>query len=491
MVSVKLVSEPGVGTIATGVVKAYADMITISGYDGGTGASPLTSVKYAGSPWELGLAETQQALVANGLRHKIRLQVDGGLKTGLDIVKAAILGAESFGFGTAPLITLGCKYLRICHLNNCATGVATQDEVLRKQYFAGLPERVMNYFKGLVAETRSLMSELGVENLTDLIGRTDLLEAYAGETMKQNKLDLSSILAPLPESPHPYFHSERNVPADPGVMNKDIIERMSSSVQEGGTDKATFTVRNTDRSVGATLSGLIAQEHGRDGLTNDSITLNMTGTAGQSFGVWNNHGLTMVLTGDANDYVGKGMAGGKLVVRPPRGVSYKSHQAVIIGNTCLYGATGGRLYAAGCAGERFAVRNSGAKAVVEGIGDNGCEYMTGGVVTILGNTGVNFGAGMTGGFAYVLDEQDRFEKRLNPELVEIVKLTKYKVLQEHLRGIISKHYDETESSRAERILAGFEEYIEYFKLVKPKTTDINSLLGRRGSSPRETLAYTQ
>ena len=490
-ISVKLVSEPGVGTIATGVVKAYADMITISGYDGGTGASPLTSVRYAGSPWELGLAETQQALVANGLRHKIRLQVDGGLKTGLDIVKAAILGAESFGFGTVPLIALGCKFLRICHLNNCATGVATQDEVLRKKYFAGLPERVMNFFIGLVAETRQLMAELGVTHLTDLIGRTDLLEVISGDTVKQSKLDLTSILAPLPESPHPYYHAEDNNPVDPGVLNNSLIDEFKVSVERKERSSAAFAIRNTDRSVGAKLSGLIAKEHGREGMREDSIVVNLTGTAGQSFGVWNNHGLSMVLTGDANDYVGKGMAGGNLVIRPPKGVSYKSHEAVIIGNTCLYGATGGKLFAAGRAGERFAVRNSGAKAVVEGIGDNGCEYMTGGVVTILGETGVNFGAGMTGGFAYVLDEKDRFEKRVNGELVEVVELTNYKVLQEHLRGIISNHFEETGSERAERILAGFEEYVEQFKLVKPKTTDINSLPGRRGSSPRETLAYTQ
>ncbi len=491
LISVKLVSEPGVGTIATGVVKAYADMITISGYDGGTGASPLTSVRYAGSPWELGLAETQQALVANGLRHKIRLQVDGGLKTGLDIVKAAILGAESFGFGTAPLITLGCKFLRICHLNNCATGVATQDEVLRKKYFAGLPERVMNYFSGLVAETRQIMAELGVTHLVDLIGRTDLLEVVNGETAKQAKLDLSAILAPLPESPHPYYHTATNSPVDPGTMNSKLIEEFSDCVDTSSRSSATFTVCNTDRSVGAKLSGLIARKHGREGMSDDSIVVNLNGTAGQSFGVWNNHGLSMILTGDANDYVGKGMTGGKLVVRPPRGVSYESHRATIIGNTCLYGATGGRLYAAGRAGERFCVRNSGARAVVEGVGDNGCEYMTGGVVTILGETGVNFGAGMTGGFVYVLDEHDSFEKRVNGELVEVVSLTGHKVLQEHLRGIINRHYEETESCRAEHILADFEEYIDLFKLVKPKTTDIKSLLGRRGSSPRETLADTQ
>jgi len=493
LISVKLVSEPGVGTIATGVVKAYADLITISGYDGGTGASPLTSVKYAGSPWELGLAETQQALVANGLRHKVRLQVDGGLKTGRDIVKAAILGAETFGFGTGPLISLGCKFLRICHLNNCATGVATQDETLRNEYFAGIPQMVMNYFQFMVRETRELMAELGVARLTDLIGRTDLLIELDGATDKQKSLDLSPVLESVePPSTSGLFFSEVNTPDDKGNLNLKIMEQFSGAVAEKQGGGGSFAIRNTDRSVGATLSGEIARLHGNRDMKVKPITLLFNGTAGQSFGAWNAGGLNMVLTGDANDYVGKGMAGGKLVVRPPQGVSYKSHEAVIVGNTCLYGATGGKLFAAGKAGERFCVRNSGAKVVVEGIGDNGCEYMTGGVVTILGPTGVNFGAGMTGGFAYILDESGTLESRVNPELVEVISLDGRAVLQEHLRAIIHRHEEETGSRKAERILTGFEEhYISLFKLVKPKTSDVNSLLGRRGNSPRETLAVVQ
>ena len=422
LVSVKLVAEPGVGTIATGVVKAYADLITISGYDGGTGASPLTSVKYAGCPWELGLAETQQALVANGLRHKVRLQVDGGLKTGRDIVKAAILGAESFGFGTGPLIALGCKFLRICHLNNCATGVATQDETLRKQYFAGVPEMVMNYFRFMVQETRMLMAELGIENLTDLIGRTDLLEEVEGITPRQKKLVLGRSSKPCRRRRSGLFYREPNIPADPGGLNLELAERFGEAVEALAGGGGSFAIRNTDRTVGARLSGRIAALHGNRGMEEHPLHLLFTGSAGQSFGAWNAGGLHLVLTGDANDYVGKGMAGGKLVIRPPLGVAYKSHEAVIIGNTCLYGATGGRLYAAGRAGERFAVRNSGAEAVVEGIGDNGCEYMTGGIVTVLGETGVNFGAGMTGGFAYVLDEKGAFTARVNPELVEVLSL---------------------------------------------------------------------
>jgi len=493
LISVKLVSEPGVGTIATGVVKAYADLITISGYDGGTGASPLSSVKYAGSPWELGLAETQQALVANGLRHKVRVQVDGGLKTGRDIVKAAILGAESFGFGTGPLISLGCKFLRICHLNNCATGVATQDETLRKEYFAGIPQMVMNYFQFMVRETRELMAELGVSKLTDLIGRTDLLIELDGITDKQKRIDLAPLLESVePPSTSGLFFSDPNVPDDKGTLNLKVAGQFRETVAAKSGGGGSFAIRNTDRSVGALLSGEIAQLYGNKDMSSDPINILFNGTAGQSFGAWNAGGLNMVLTGDANDYVGKGMAGGKLVIRPPQGVSYKSHEAVIIGNTCLYGATGGRVYAAGKAGERFCVRNSGAKVVVEGIGDNGCEYMTGGIVTILGATGVNFGAGMTGGFAYILDEKESLESRVNPELVDVLNLDGRAVLQEHLRGIINRHMEETGSLRAERILSAFDEhYVSLFKLVKPKTSDVNSLLGRRGHSPRETLAVVQ
>jgi len=492
-ISVKLVSEPGIGTIATGVVKAYADMITVSGYDGGTGASPLSSVKYAGSPWELGLAETQQALVANGLRHKVRLQVDGGLKTGRDIVKAAILGAESFGFGTGPLISLGCRFLRICHLNNCATGVATQDETLRKEYFRGVPDMVMNYFRFMVQETRLIMAELGVSHLTDLIGRTELLEEVEGISARQKKLHLAPLLeSPVSPQNSGCFYSEKNTPDDPGKLNVELVERFGKAVETESGGGGSFSIYNTDRTVGARLSGKIAALHGNNGMAQAPIHLLFNGSAGQSFGAWNAGGLHMVLTGDANDYVGKGMAGGKLVIRPPEGVAYRSHEATIIGNTCLYGATGGRLYAAGLAGERFAVRNSGAKAVVEGIGDNGCEYMTGGIVTILGKTGVNFGAGMTGGFAYVFDESDTFASRVNKELVELVSIENNGVLQEHLRGIIYAHHQETSSARAERILSGFDEqYVFLFKLVKPKSTDISTLLGHKGNSPREVLAVVQ
>jgi glutamate synthase (NADPH) large chain len=492
MISVKLVSEPGVGTIATGVAKAYADLITIAGYDGGTGASPLSSVKYAGCPWELGLVETQQALVANGLRHKIRLQVDGGLKTGTDIIKAAILGAESFGFGTGPMVALGCKYLRICHLNNCATGVATQDEKLRRNHYHGLPERVTNYFKFIAQETREIMAELGVSQLVDLIGRTDLLLELDGFTAKQNKLDLSALLKTA--TPHPgkaVYCTESNPPFDNGKLNKEILEQATPHLETKQSKPLFFDIRNTDRSVGALLSGAIAEKHGDQGMAADPVRINFNGTAGQSFGVWNAGGVDLMLTGDANDYVGKGMAGGRIAIRPHIGSAFRSHEASIIGNTCLYGATGGKMFAAGRAGERFAVRNSGAITVVEGIGDNGCEYMTGGIVCVLGRTGVNFGAGMTGGFAYVLDEDGEFRKRVNPELVEVLDVEELAIHEEHLRGLITEHVQLTASTSGEEILANWPEWAPKFALVKPKSSDVKALLGHRSRSAAELRVQAQ
>ena len=487
LISVKLVSEPGVGTIATGVAKAYADLITVSGYDGGTGASPLTSVKYAGSPFEIGLAETQQALVENGLRHKVRVQTDGGLKTGLDVIKAAILGAESFGFGTGPMVALGCKYLRICHLNNCATGVATQDEKLRENYFIGLPDMVMNYFKFIAREVREILAQLGVRRLDEIIGRTELLELLEGNTAKQTKLDLSPLLAKSQAGSHTkLFCSETtNSPLDKGLLNQQMAADAAELVQHKRGGKLSYAIRNTDRSVGATLSGLIAKQHGNQGMSQSPIKVTYNGTAGQSFGVWNAGGLHQHLIGDANDYVGKGMTGGKLVIHPPHDVGYATHESSIMGNTCLYGATGGKLFAAGCAGERFAVRNSGAIAVVEGTGDNACEYMTGGIIAVLGQTGVNFGAGMTGGFAYILDEEQDLQHRVNPELLDILSIEDKVILSEHLRGLINQHYEETGSQRALDILSHFSDYLPQFRLLKPKTSDVKNLLGHISRSTSE------
>ena len=480
LVSVKLVAEAGVGTIAAGVAKAYADLITIAGYDGGTGASPLTSVKYAGSPWELGLTETHQTLRANNLRDKVRLQTDGGLKTGLDVIKAAILGAESFGFGTAPMIAMGCKYLRICHLNNCATGVATQHEVLRKKHFVGNAERVIHYFRFVAEEVREWLARLGVARLEDLIGRTDLLTVAPGDTDRQKRLDLSPLLsdAGVPKDKPQFCLSPRNAPFDQGELAERMVQDMLPAIYAGTGGEFHYEVRNVNRSIGARVSGEIAKQHGSLAMEDAPIVVRLTGTAGQSFGVWNAGGLHMYLEGDANDYVGKGMAGGKLVIYPPRGSGFESHSTTIIGNTCLYGATGGTLYAAGGAGERFAVRNSGAYAVVEGVGDHGCEYMTGGVVCVLGETGLNFGAGMTGGLAFVLDEGRLFSDRFNRELIDIHRLTPehMEAHLNYLRNLITAFVAETGSAWGREILENFVDLVRHFWLVKPKASDLETLL---------------
>jgi glutamate synthase (NADPH) large chain len=480
LVSVKLVAQAGVGTVAAGVTKAYADLITISGYDGGTGASPLTSTKYAGSPWELGLAETHQVLVRNGLRHRVRLQTDGGLKTGLDVIKAAVLGAESFGFGTAPMVALGCKYLRICHLNNCATGVATQHPVLRERHFIGLPEMVMNYFQFVARETRERLASLGARSIDELIGRADLAVPLPGETPRQRRLDLGPLLnAGGLSATEPRFCTEAsNPPFDEGLLNERMVEDCSKAIEERRGGTFFYEVKNFHRSIGARLSGDIARRYGNLGLDTDPVVIRMRGSAGQSFGVWNVGGLHLYLEGDANDYVGKGMAGGRLVIYPPTGSRFAARSAPIIGNTCLYGATGGYLFAAGTAGERFAVRNSGAVAVVEGCGDHGCEYMTGGVAVVLGRTGVNFGAGLTGGFAYVLDTERDFVDRYNHELIDIHRITPetMEAHLHHLRGLLEAHARETGSAWGREILDDFRSYLPKFWLVKPKAADLESLI---------------
>ncbi|MGB0514192.1 MAG: glutamate synthase large subunit, partial [Wenzhouxiangellaceae bacterium] len=456
LVSVKLVAEPGIGTISAGVVKAYADLITVSGYDGGTGASPLTSVKYAGAPWEMGLAEVRQVLMQNDLRGQVRIQADGGLKTGLDVVKAAVLGAESFGFGTAPMIALGCKYLRICHLNNCATGVATQNQELRREHFIGLPDMVVNYFRGVADEVREILAALGVEQLQDLIGRTEYLERLPGITGRQQKLDLTPLLADTGLAPDTarYCQVDRNPPHDKGELARRIASETDTAVRRGDGGVFDFAIRNHDRSIGARLSGHIAELYGPEGLRESPIQLRLRGTAGQSLGAFNSAGLEIMLTGEANDYVGKGMAGGRIVLRPPTGIRYPANTTPIMGNTCLYGATGGELFAAGTAGERFMVRNSGAVAVVEGAGDHACEYMTGGVAMILGPTGINFGAGMTGGFAYVLDLERDFVDRYNHELIEIHHISAESMENhvQHLRDLVIRHIELTGSEWATEVL---------------------------------------
>ncbi len=480
LVSVKLVAEPGVGTVAAGVAKAYADLITISGYDGGTGASPLSSIKYAGTPWELGLAETHQTLRANELRHRVRLQTDGGLKTGLDVIKAALIGAESFGFGTAPMVALGCKYLRICHLNNCATGVATQHNVLRSKYFIGLPDMVINYFKFVARECREIMASLGVRTLAELIGHTELLEILPGETAKQRKLNLAPLLAnsALVSDKPQYCLDPHNEPFDKGALAERMLEDMRAAIDSKSGGTFSYGVNNFNRSLGARISGEIARRWGNAGMSAAPLIVSLKGSAGQSFGVWNAGGLHLTLEGEANDYVGKGMAGGRIVLKPHRNSTFVARDTVIMGNTCLYGATGGELYAAGRAGERFAVRNSGALAVVEGTGDHCCEYMTGGVVCVLGTTGVNFGAGFTGGFAYVLDMERDFVDRYNHDLIDIHRVSPEGMGThvQHLRGLIEQHVEATGSEWGAQLLNDFRTYIGRFWVVKPKASAIDSLL---------------
>ena len=480
LVSVKLVAEPGVGTVAAGVAKAYADLITISGYDGGTGASPLSSIKYAGTPWELGLAETHQTLRLNDLRHRVRLQTDGGLKTGLDVIKAAIIGAESFGFGTAPMVALGCKYLRICHLNNCATGVATQHSILRSKYFVGLPEMVMNYFRFVAEECREIMAGLGVRKLADLIGRTEYLGILEGQTPKQKRLDLSPILstAGLADDSPQFCVDPHNAPFDKGELAERMVRDMRAAIDGKAGGDFRYEVHNYHRSIGARISGEIAKRWGNYGMSDAPINVRLKGSVGQSFGVWNAGGLHLYLEGDANDYVGKGMAGGRIVLAPPRGSTFAAKDTVIMGNTCLYGATGGELYACGQAGERFAVRNSGAVAVIEGAGDHCCEYMTGGVVCVLGRTGLNFGAGFTGGFAYVLDLDRDFVDRYNHELIDIHRITPEGMPAHlyHLRTLMENHVRETKSVWAEELLNDFRSFLGKFWVVKPKAAALDSLV---------------
>jgi glutamate synthase (NADPH) large chain len=507
LISVKLVSHAGVGTIAAGVVKAGADLITISGHDGGTGASPWSSIRYAGVPWELGLAETHQTLAMNGLRDRVILQTDGGLKTGLDVIKAAILGADSFGFGTAPMVALGCKYLRICHLNSCATGVATQNEILRRKHFLGAPEMVENFFRFVADDVRGVLASIGAKSILDIVGRTDLLEILPGVTTKQRKLDLSLLLQPssrweidggegrglpcvgdgnkkastrttaaLPPEPS----SALRAPSPDGRREElagRIAADTATNVANATSGHFHYSIANTDRAIGARLTGEISRKHGAAGLEQSPITLEFHGSAGQSFGAWNAAGMNLILHGEANDGVGKGMAGGRIVVRPPAVARFVTHETSIVGNTCLYGATGGEFHAAGRAGERFAVRNSGAIATVEGIGDHGCEYMTGGTVAVLGRTGLNFGAGMTGGFAYVLDLERDFVDRYNHELVDIhrISLEGMENHLQHLRAMLGDHSNATDSPWTKQMLANFREMLHKFWLVKPKAASLEAL----------------
>ncbi len=419
-ISVKLVSEVGVGTVAAGVAKARADHVTISGFEGGTGASPLTSLTHAGSPWEIGLAETQQTLVLNGLRGRIAVQVDGGLRTGRDVVIGALLGADEFGFSTAPLIAAGCIMMRKCHLNTCPVGIATQDPVLRKK-FTGQPEHVINFFFFIAEEVRELMAKLGFRTFSEMVGQVGRLDMRSAiEHWKAKGVDLSRILyqAPAREGVAIYNCEKQNHHLD-RAMDNELIELAMPALQRGEPVRISHEIRNVHRTVGAMLSGEVAKRYGHAGLPEDTIQISLRGNAGGSFGAFLSRGISLELTGDANDYVGKGLSGGRVVVRQPAEAKREPTENIIIGNTVLYGAIAGDAYFQGVAGERFAVRNSGAIAVVEGCGDHGCEYMTGGVVAVLGDTGRNFAAGMSGGVAYVYDPKRRFESLCNMAGVEL------------------------------------------------------------------------
>lgn len=471
-VSVKLVSEVGIGTIAAGVAKANADVIQVSGHDGGTGASPLSSIKHAGVSWELGLTEVHKVLMDNELRDRVVLRVDGGLKTGWDVIMGALMGAEEFGFGSIAMIAEGCIMARVCHTNNCPVGVATQKEELR-QRFTGIPEHVVNFFYFVAEEVRSLLARLGYRSLTEIVGRTDLLQPRAGVSLaKTAALDLTTLID-LPDVRHDrHWLNHGDVHSNGPVLDDQILAdaEVQQALQTQGTVSKTFKVINTDRTIGARVAGVMAEKYGNSGFEGQ-LNLNFEGSAGQSFGAFNLPGMTLTLVGESNDYVGKGMHGGEIVVKPPVGIGYDPSTNVIIGNTCLYGATGGTLYALGTAGERFAVRNSKGQAVIEGAGDHCCEYMTGGIVVVLGHVGRNVGAGMTGGLAYFLDEEGNFPVRVNPEIVKVQRVIT-PAGEAQLKGLIEAHVNHTGSAKAQHILENWSEYLpKFWQVVPPSEAD--------------------
>ncbi|MCL2635790.1 MAG: glutamate synthase-related protein, partial [Betaproteobacteria bacterium] len=495
-ISVKLVSEVGVGTIAAGVAKAKADHVVIAGFDGGTGASPLSSIKHAGTPWELGLAETQQTLVLNRLRSRIRVQVDGQLKTGRDVVVGALLGADEFGFATAPLVVEGCIMMRKCHLNTCPVGVATQDPELRKR-FTGQPEHVINYFFFVAEEVREIMAQLGVRTFAELIGRADLLDMRAGiEHWKAKGLDFSRVFhQPAVPAEVPRRHAETQEHGLEGALDHKLIEQAHAALEEGAKVQIETTIGNVNRTCGAMLSGEVARRHGHAGLPDDSIHVKLSGTAGQSFGAFLARGVTLELSGEGNDYVGKGLSGGRIVIKPNPEFRGDTQHNIICGNTVLYGATDGEAFLAGVGGERFGVRNSGATAVVEGVGDHGCEYMTGGTIVVLGMTGRNFAAGMSGGIAYVLDEDGSFKQRCNLAQVALEKvppaarqvagepLHRDLADETQLKDLLARHAETTGSRTARRILTDWDAWRDKFVKVYPH--EYRRALGERAAARKE------
>jgi glutamate synthase (NADPH/NADH) large chain len=494
-VSVKLVSEVGVGTVAAGVSKARADHVTIAGFEGGTGASPLTSIKHAGSPWEIGLAETHQTLVRERLRSRIVVQVDGGFRTGRDVVIGALLGADEFGFATAPLIAAGCIMMRKCHLNTCPVGVATQDPLLRKR-FTGQPEHVINYFFFVAEEVREIMAALGYRTFNEMVGQTQMLDqSTLVAHWKAKGLDFSKLFVRQKELPgQKIYHAEKQNHHLEAVLDRRLIEKAQAAIDRGAPVVIDTEINNTDRSAGAMLSGTVAKIYGHAGLPHDTIQVNFRGTAGQAFGAWLARGITFDLEGEANDYVGKGLSGGRIIVKPPRESGIVPEESIIVGNTVMYGAIEGECYFRGIAGERFAVRNSGAIAVVEGAGDHCCEYMTGGIVVVLGKTGRNFAAGMSGGIAYVLDEAGDFDKLCNMSMVELEPVLSEEMVNENayhamgdleahgrvdvfhdllnsdierLQVLITRHARLTGSRRAADILANWKQSLLKFRKVMP------------------------
>ena len=477
-ISVKLVSEVGVGTVAAGVSKAKADHVTISGFEGGTGASPLTSIKNAGSPWELGLAETHQTLVINGLRSRITVQADGGLKTGRDVVVAALLGADEFGFSTAPLIASGCIMMRKCHLNTCPVGIATQDPELRK-LFNGQPEDVINFFFFVAEEVRSYMSKFGFKTFNEMIGQSQYLDTNkAIDHWKTEGLDFTKLFfKPEPWKGDLLYQSQDQDHDIYDILDRNLIKESKISIEESKPVQINSMIKNTDRSVGTMLSGEVAKKFGHKGLPDETINIKLKGTAGQSFGAFLAKGISLELQGEGNDYVGKGISGGRIAIYPPGNSNIKPEENIIVGNTVLYGGITGECYFNGIAGERFAVRNSGATAVVEGSGVHCCVYMSGGIVGLLCIVGRNFGAGMSGGIAYVLDEEDNFKKLYNAEMIELEKILNddesvisdnlLKHDKERLRNLIENHFRYTNSPKAKNILDNFDNYLPKFIKIMP------------------------
>ncbi|HEY3699928.1 MAG TPA: glutamate synthase-related protein, partial [Spongiibacteraceae bacterium] len=474
-ISVKLVAEMGVGTVAAGVTKAKADHIVIAGHDGGTGASPLTSIKHAGLPWELGLTEAHQTLVMNNLRSRVVLQTDGQLKTGRDVAIAALLGAEEFGFATAPLVTLGCIMMRKCHLNTCPVGVATQDPELRKK-FKGKPESVVNFFFLLAEDLRAIMAQLGFRKLVDMVGRSDALEMDGAiDHWKAKGIDLTPILTPAKKA-HANVITHQTIAQDHGLelaLDNEIIRQAQPAIASGSKVKIELPVININRVVGTMLSHEIAKKWGAEGLPDDTVHIKLTGSAGQSLGAFLAHGVTLEVEGDCNDFVGKGLSGGRIVVYPPKVSTFQAEENILIGNVVMYGATQGEAFFRGIAAERFCVRNSGATAVIEGIGDHGCEYMTGGRVVVLGATGRNFAAGMSGGLAYVLDETGDFSARCNMGMVELESVDDAEDIAE-LKALIQRHAEYTGSTVALRLLASWQNALAKFVKVIP--TDYKRVL---------------